>query len=204
MPRRRVIVKRPIPEDPRYKSALVTMLVNAIMRQGKKQLAFKIVYRAFDQIAEKLKPYFEKEYLEQNQVETSETKNSEQSVPREVLSENQISLMVFTKGIENMMPEVEVQSRRVGGSTLQVPKPITPRRRKMLALNFLKRAILARKKNTTFYAGDKAASKLLALEIIDAYEGKGGAIKMRSDMHRMARANQAYVHFQPAVSKPSP
>lgn len=187
MPRRRVAEKRQILPDPKYKSKTVGMLVNCIMQHGKKSLAFKIVYGAFNQIATQFQGRF------------AETQTAESPV----VSAEQMPLVVFKRGLEHMKPTLEVQARRVGGGTYQIPRPVPPARRVALALRFLKKAAITRKKSVVFTRDDKKMMmKLLALEIMDAYDSKGGAVKMCQDMHRMAKANQAYVHFR-LSSKPS-
>jgi small subunit ribosomal protein S7 len=98
------------------------------------------------------------------------------------------ALDVFGKAIDNVRPVVEVKSRRVGGSTYQVPVEVRPVRRNALAMRWLVDA--ARKR------GEKSMGLRLAGEILDAYENKGTAIKKREDVHRMAEANKAFSHFR--------
>ena len=127
MPRRGNVPKREILPDPLYNSVLVTKLVNSIMLDGKKGVAQKVVYGAFDIIKDKTG----KEPLE-----------------------------VFTTAIENIMPSLETKSRRVGGSTYQVPMEVRPERRQTLGLRWL-----------TSYSrnrGEKTMKERLAGEIMDA------------------------------------
>lgn len=98
------------------------------------------------------------------------------------------ALDIFNKALENVRPLVEVKSRRVGGSTYQVPVEVRPLRRTALAMRWLVDA--ARKRS------EKSMGMRLAGEIMDAYENKGTAIKKREDMHRMAEANKAFAHFR--------
>ncbi|MEK7991327.1 MAG: 30S ribosomal protein S7 [Thiotrichaceae bacterium] len=98
------------------------------------------------------------------------------------------SLEVFEKALENVKPVVEVKSRRVGGSTYQVPVEVRPARRTALAMRWLVES--ARKR------GEKSMGARLANEMLDAYENKGTAIKKREDVHRMAEANKAFSHFR--------
>jgi small subunit ribosomal protein S7 len=98
------------------------------------------------------------------------------------------ALEVFGKALENVRPIVEVKSRRVGGSTYQVPVEVRPARRTTLAMRWLTES--ARKR------GEKSMGLRLAGEILDAYEKKGTAIKKREDVHRMAEANKAFSHFR--------
>jgi small subunit ribosomal protein S7 len=155
MPRRRVVAKRIILPDPKYRDETVAKFINAVMRSGKKSVAERIVYGALDRIAEK-------------------TKGD--------------PLDIFNKALENVRPIVEVKSRRVGGSTYQVPIEVRPSRRTALAMRWL--TDYSRKRS------EKTMGLRLAGEILDAYENKGAAMKKREDVHRMAEANKAFAHFR--------
>ena len=155
MPRRRVIAKRVILPDPKYRDETVAKFINIMMKNGKKSVAERIIYGALNRIEEKTKG----EPLE-----------------------------IFTKALENVRPVVEVKSRRVGGSTYQVPIEVRATRRTTLAMRWLVDS--ARKR------GEKSMGLRLAGEILDAYEKKGSAIKKREDVHRMAEANKAFSHFR--------
>ncbi len=155
MPRRGNVPKREILPDPLYNSVLVTKLVNSIMLDGKKGVAQKVVYGAFDIIKDKTG----KEPLE-----------------------------VFTTAIENIMPSLETKSRRVGGSTYQVPMEVRPARRTTLGLRWLTTYSRAR--------GEKTMKERLAAEIMDAANNTGAAVKKREDTHKMAEANQAFAHYR--------
>jgi len=98
------------------------------------------------------------------------------------------ALEIFTKALDNVRPVVEVKSRRVGGSTYQVPVEVRPVRRTALAMRWLVDS--SRKRS------EKSMGLRLAGEILDAYENKGTAIKKREDVHRMAEANKAFSHFR--------
>jgi small subunit ribosomal protein S7 len=98
------------------------------------------------------------------------------------------ALELFEKALENLRPIVEVKSRRVGGSTYQVPVEVRSVRRTALAMRWLTEA--ARKRN------EKTMGLRLAGEILEAIENKGTAIKKREDVHRMAEANKAFSHFR--------
>ena len=155
MPRRGRIAKRDVLADPVYNSKLVTRLVNSIMLDGKKGVAQKIVYGAFEIVEEKT------------------GKNA---------------LDAFTEALENIMPVLEVKSRRVGGATYQVPMEVRPERRQTLGLRWL-----------TTYArsrSEKTMKERLAGEIMDALNNTGGACKKRDDTHKMAEANKAFAHFR--------
>ncbi|MDD2992952.1 MAG: small subunit ribosomal protein [Clostridiales bacterium] len=155
MPRRGNIAKRDVLADPVYGSKMVTRLVNSIMYDGKKGVAQKIVYGAFDIVKEK-------------------TGND--------------PLEMFEKALENIMPQLEVKARRVGGSTYQVPMEVRPERRKTLGLRWLTTYSRARNERTM--------RERLAGEIMDAVNGTGAAVKKREDTHKMADANKAFAHYR--------
>lgn len=98
------------------------------------------------------------------------------------------AIEVFNEAIANAKPVVEVKSRRVGGANYQVPVEVRPSRRLALAMRWLRDA--ARKR------GEKSMDLRLAGELIDAAEGRGGAMKKREEVHRMAEANKAFSHFR--------
>ena len=155
MPRRGNVPKRDVLPDPVYNSKLVTKLINSIMLDGKKGVAQKIVYDAFDIIKEKT------------------GKN-----PAEA----------FEAAMENVMPVLEVKSRRVGGATYQVPMDVRPERRQTLGLRWITAYSRSR--------GEKTMKERLAAEIMDAMNGTGNAVKKRDDVHKMAEANKAFAHFR--------
>jgi len=97
-------------------------------------------------------------------------------------------LEVFNTAINNIKPAVEVKSRRVGGANYQVPIEVRPVRRLALAMRWLREAAKKR--------GEKSMDLRLAGELLDAAEGRGGAMKKREDTHRMAEANKAFSHFR--------
>ena len=155
MPRRGNIAKRDVLPDPLYNSKLVTRLINNVMYDGKKGVAQKIVYGAFDIIREKTG----KEPLE-----------------------------VFEQAMENVMPQLEVKARRVGGATYQVPMEVRPERRQTLGLRWMT--------NYSRLRSEKTMKERLAGEILDAVNGAGGAAKKRDDTHKMADANRAFAHYR--------
>ena len=155
MPRRGNIAKRDVLPDPLYNSKLVTRLINNVMYDGKKGVAQKIVYGAFDIIREKTG----KEPLE-----------------------------VFEQAMENVMPQLEVKARRVGGATYQVPMEVRPERRQTLGLRWMT--------NYPRLRSEKTMKERLAGEILDAVNGAGGAAKKRDDTHKMAEANRAFAHYR--------
>jgi len=97
-------------------------------------------------------------------------------------------LELFETALDNIRPQVEVKSRRVGGSTYQVPVEVRPVRRNALAMRWLVEA--ARKR------GEKSMAQRLANEMLDASDSKGSAVKKREDVHRMADANKAFAHYR--------
>ena len=150
--------KRILLPDPKFGDVLVTRFVNNLMLDGKKSIAYGIFYDAMDIVGDKMKDT-EKAPLE-----------------------------IWKKALENITPQVEVKSRRVGGATFQVPMEVRPERKVSLSIRYLLQ--FSRKR-----AGRSMAEKLAA-EIIAAYNEEGGAFKRKEEMHRMAEANKAFAHFR--------
>ena len=164
--RGKTIVKRVV-LDPKFNSELVAHMIRVIMKDGKKTVAEKIVYGAIEKVAEKMKEDPSKFVKDEKQFED----------PLEVVS----------AAIDNMKPQVEVKTRRVGGTTYPVPVPIAANRQLSLALRW-----------TTQFAGARHGMGMpaaVAAEIIDAFQGQGNVIKKRDDVHKMAQANKAFAHF---------
>ena len=155
MPRRGNVPKREVLPDPVYGSELVTRLVNNIMLDGKKGVAQKIVYGAFEIVAEKT---------------------------------GKDALEAFEEAMENIMPQLEVKARRVGGATYQGPMEVRPERRRTLGLRWITTYSRAR--------NEKTMKERLANEILDALNNQGGACKKRDDTHKMAEANKAFAHYK--------
>lgn len=176
MSRRRRAPKREILSDPKYKSELIAKFVNHVMVSGKKSVAEKIVYGALDVATQKLK---DKVKLEKG------GKSDEQGG---IGSAESIALTVFDQALSYVSPTVEVRSRRVGGSTYQVPVEVRPTRRVALAMRWL---VDAAKKRS-----EKTMAQRLGGEIVDAFMKRGSAIKKREDTHKMAMANQAFAHYR--------
>ena len=128
------------------------------MYDGKKSTAYTIFYTALDTVKAKMP-------------------NEERS-----------ALDIWKKALENITPQVEVKSRRVGGATFQVPTEIRPDRKESISMKNLIQ--FARKR------GGKTMADKLAAEIVDAFNDQGGAFKRKEDMHRMAEANRAFAHFR--------
>ena len=155
MPRRREIPKREILPDPKFTNTDVAKFINVLMDSGKKSVAERIIYGAFESIGKK---------------------------------GGKDPLEVFTQALQNSRPMVEVKSRRGGGANFQVPVEVRPVRRMALAMRWLREA--ARKR------GEKSMGQRLAAELLEASEGRGGAVKKREEVHRMAEANKAFSHFR--------
>ena len=150
--------KRPLLPDPKFNDQLVTRFVNNLMLQGKKSTAYKLFYDAID-------------------IVDSKKDDEEKS-----------SLELWKDALSNVMPHVEVRSRRVGGATFQIPTPIRPDRKISIAMKWLITA--SRKRN------EKSMAVKLAQEILSAAKEEGAAVKKRVDTHKMAEANKAFSHFR--------
>ncbi len=148
-------IRREILPDPKYKDKLIAKLIAKLMLQGKKSVAEKLVYQAFQVLSEKTK---------------------------------EDPLKIFKEALENVKPVMEVRSRRVGGATYQVPMEVRPERRISLGLRWLIASARQR--------GEKSMEERLSGEVLEARTGKGGAVKKREDVHRMAEANRAFAHYR--------
>ncbi len=183
MPRRRVVAKREVLPDPKYGDELLAKFVNHIMVDGKKSLAERIVYGALDAV------------WERSRKGSAAAKHADEDTGGESGSSSSggtgvhiAALDLFKQALENVKPTVEVKSRRVGGSTYQVPVEVRPARSIALAMRWLVEAAKKRSEKTMVLR--------LAGEVMDAFENKGTAVKKRDDTHRMAKANQAFAHFR--------
>ena len=156
--RKRKAKKRPLLPDPKFNDQLVTRFVNMLMWSGKKSTAFKIFYDALD-------------------IVESKKQDKEKS-----------SLEIWKDGLSNVMPHVEVRSRRIGGATFQIPMQIRADRKISLAIKWL--IGFARKRN------EKSMAQKLAAEILAAETEEGAAVKKKADTHKMAEANKAFSHFR--------
>ena len=156
--RKRKAKKRPLLPDPKFNDQLVTRFVNMLMWNGKKSTALKIFYDALD-------------------IVESKKQESEKS-----------SLEIWKDGLSNVMPHVEVRSRRVGGATFQIPMQIRPDRKISIAMKWL--INFSRKRN------EKSMAQKLAAESLAAAKEEGAAVKKKVDTHKMAEANKAFSHFR--------
>lgn len=146
---------RDIPADRVYNSVQVQRLINRVMRDGKKQIAERLVYTGMQKAADKLKV------------------------------ENPLD--VFEQAMNNVKPHLETRSRRVGGANYQIPFEVKGQRQNHLTMMWFVAAARSRK-------GMSMADRL-AIELQDAYNNQGTAVKKREDTHRMAEANRAFAHF---------
>jgi len=155
MPRKGEVPKSRINPDPKFKDTLVAKFVNVLMLDGKKSVAERIVYDAFDKMAERT---------------------------------GDDPVRVFKKALDNAKPQLEVKSRRVGGSNYQVPIEVRPNRKTALAMRWLIQYARSR--------GEKGMVNQLAGELLDAANNRGAAVKKKEDTHRMAEANKAFAHYR--------
>jgi small subunit ribosomal protein S7 len=155
MSRRHRAERREINPDPKYGDLVLTKFMSAVMRQGKKSVAERIVYSALERMESKAK---------------------------------QDPVQMFRQALDNVMPAVEVRSRRVGGATYQVPVEVRSERRQALAIRWIITAARARNENTMV---DR-----LSAELLDAANNRGTAVKKREDTHKMAEANRAFSHYR--------
>ena len=144
--------------DPKYRDIFVTQFVNNMMMSGKKSIAYEIFYNAMDIVEAK-------------------TKNEEKS-----------TLEIFKEALDNITPQVEVKSRRVGGATFQVPMEV--RNERKVSISMKNMILFARKRP------GKTMSEKLAAEIVAAFNREGGAFKRKEETHRMAESNKAFAHFR--------
>lgn len=199
MSRRKAAPKRIILSDPLFRSELLAKFINTVMRDGKKSVAERIVYGALDFVVKNISST-SKDKAESDSDDGGEGgqdgeggRGGKKLQPgkndiRLDESARSVALDAFKKALDNVTPFVEVKSRRVGGSTYQVPVEIRDTRRRALAMRWLVENASSR--------NEKGMMIRLAREILDAISGRGGAVKKREDVHRMAKANQAYAHYR--------
>ena len=155
MSRRRRAVKLKITPDPKYNNVEISRFINKVMMNGKKTVAQRIVYDAFEQMEREL------------------------GRPAEE---------IFGQAVQNATPMLEVRSRRVGGATYQVPTEVRLERRLALSMRWIVSSARAR-------SGTPMAQRL-AQEFVEASRGQGASVKRKEDLHRMAEANRAFVHYR--------
>ncbi len=183
MPRRKAAIKREVLPDPLYGSESLAKFINVVMRKGKKSLAERIVYSALNEAIKRLK----KDKHKKGESDDGES-SSDAAGKAGGSVQNKEGLELLDKAMHNIRPTVEVKSRRVGGATYQVPIEVDTARGLALAMRWLVKAASDRSEKTMILR--------LAAEIHEAFEGRGSAVKMRDDMHRMAKANQAFAHYR--------
>ncbi len=184
MPRRKAAIKRETLPDPMYGSQRLARFINVVMRAGKRSIAERIVYTALDEVSKRLKK--SKHGAGKKEEEGGDSTSS--SGGRAQAAYNKEALEILDKALNNIRPTVEVKSRRVGGATYQVPVEVDTERGVALAMRWIVKAAKDR--------GEKTMILRLAAEMLDAHEGRGTSVKMRDDMHRMAKANQAFAHYR--------
>ena len=150
--------KRILLPDPKFSDVLVTRFVYNLMWDGKKSIAYSIFYDALDIVGEKMK------------------------------DADKSPLEIWKQALENITPQVEVKSKRIGGATFQVPTEVRAERKISISMKNL--VLYSRKR-----AGKSMAEKLSG-EIMAAYNQEGAAFKRKEEMHRMAEANKAFAHFR--------
>ena len=144
--------------DPKFNDVAVTRFVNNLMLDGKKSIAYTIFYNALELVGKKMK------------------------------DADKSPIEVWKQALENVTPQVEVKSKRIGGATFQVPMEVRPERKGSISMKNL--VLYARKRS------GKTMAEKLAGEIVDAYNSMGAAFKRKEEMHRMAEANKAFAHFR--------
>ena len=150
--------KRMVLPDPVFNDVKVSKFVNHLMFDGKKNISYEIFYASLDKVKAKM-------------------------------SDSELSaLEIWKKALDNITPQVEVKSRRIGGATYQVPTEIRADRKESISMKNM--ILFARKR------GGKTMADKLSSEILDAFNNQGGAFKRKEDMHRMAEANRAFAHFR--------
>ncbi len=184
MPRRKAAIKRDTLPDPMYGSERLARFINVVMRRGKRSIAERIVYSALDEVSKRLK---KSKHGSAKKHDEDGSEGGESTSSSNVFV-NKDALEILDKALNNIRPTVEVKSRRVGGATYQVPVEVDTDRGVALAMRWIVKASKDR--------GEKTMILRLAAEMLDAYEGRGTSVKIRDDMHRMAKANQAFAHYR--------
>jgi small subunit ribosomal protein S7 len=155
MPRKGPAPRRELTPDPKYRSLLVTQMVNKVLQRGKRSVAERIMYDA---------------------LETIEQKTGSDPVA------------TLKRAVDNVKPQLEVRSRRVGGATYQVPVEVRPRRANTLAIRWIVGYSRQRRERTM--------ADRLANELLDASNGVGASVKRKEDLQKMAESNKAFAHYR--------
>lgn len=223
MPRRKSVPKRRLLPDPLFGSELVTKFINILMQDGKRSKAEDIVYGASEHVLRQLqkdaalqaellkKPFGRFSHAESSEEEGEEGDSGRSGVRtwrdagakrldltsflkltgvdiRSQAESREVALAVIERAIDQVRPVAEVRTRRVGGSNYQIPTEVPQSRRTTLAMRWLK--TFAGKR------GDKSMVLRLGNELVDALMGRGGAVKKREEVHKMAEANRAFAHYK--------
>lgn len=204
MSRRKAAPVRIVLPDPMFKSELLAKFVNVMMRGGKKSVAERIMYDALDHVIRTMYQRAKNQAPDPKKVKQDDDEGESASSTGimgllAALAEDQLdirksakaralALDLFKTAMQQVTPMVEVRSRRVGGSTYQVPVEVRAKRQMALAMRWIVQYANARHEKTMVLR--------LAGEIMDAFAGRGNAVKKREDVHRMAKANQAFAHYR--------
>ncbi len=192
MPRRKAAVKREVLPDPLFGSERLSRFINVVMREGKRSIAERIVYQALDEagkrLSKKAKAHGKDAKDKKDDEEGGSGSTTATTTKKPAGSQSHDSLEILDRALNAIRPSVEVKSRRVGGATYQVPVEVDTERGIALAMRWLAK-----------HANDRSEKTMilrLAAEMLEACEGRGSAVKQRDDMHRMAKANQAFAHYR--------
>lgn len=180
--------------DPKYNSKLVSKFINCLMWDGKKSVAQQVFYDAMDIISKRMKGSGSQPQEKGTGSATPPSARGDESKAgkagaksSETGPKNVGPLEVFETAVNNVKPLIEVRSRRVGGASYQVPMQVSPKRQQSLAFRWIIQSSRGKK--------GKPMCQRLAAELLDAYDGHGGAMTTRENIHRMAEANKAFAHF---------
>lgn len=190
MPRRKAAIKREVLPDPLFGSEQVAKFINVVMREGKKSIAEKIVYSALSSLTDRLK----KETKDDSSEEGGKGGKGAKGGPKASAASKSKGhahddvLNNLHRALSTVAPTVEVKSRRVGGATYQVPVEVAQDRGIALAMRWVVQAAKTR--------SEKTMALRLAAELYDACLNRGASVKTRDDVHRMAKANQAFAHYR--------
>lgn len=182
MPRRKAAIKRDVLPDPLYTSEQVAKFINVVMRAGKKSIAERIVYSALTMLTERLKKEHKSDDDKGGSGKGGKSGSAKPKTGKDEVLES------LKRALDNVAPTVEVKSRRVGGATYQVPVEVAIDRGHALAMRWVVDAAKGR--------SEKTMALRLAAELHEACMGRGASVKTRDDVHRMAKANQAFAHYR--------
>lgn len=188
MPRRKAAIKREILPDPLYGSEEIAKFINIVMRAGKKSIAEHIVYDALAMLSDRLKKEDKSDDDSGKGGKGSKAGAGSKVKSSGAAQDHGEVVANLHRALTTVAPTVEVKSRRVGGATYQVPIEVAADRGVALAMRWVVSAAKGR--------SEKTMALRLAAELFDACMNRGSAIKTRDDVHRMAKANQAFAHYR--------